>query len=849
MASITATKKGIVDFLWDWATPNGDWAKLLISKIVSTENSLSIEERNIVFNYFLQSIDMYSGLEQLNLSKPVYTPTDKYIELISLSNIKGVNRLAENQIINFGKNITVVFGENGTGKTGYSRILKSLGFSYDNNNKIFSNIFSGEIAKTATIEYKSNDEVQTPFVWDGTNRNPELGNISVFNSNCVQVTLSDRQLIVSPIGFHFFTLVTSELNELTNLLKIKIKQYPTSVAWIDSLTTETPQKTFITQLSALSDEKELNKLADFNVVDEENLKTKQLELSNLNKSLIQIEIQNLKKSISEFDSLIYEIQLTKTKLNSDTYKTLVDLNKQIKDLENMAQKGIQEIASLNGIKFYETEQFQTFISAAEKYIQILNQPNYPTKEDICIYCLQPLQLSAKELLQSYRDLFNDKTQEKLSKVKKQKSELVKQISEINVALVITQAIFGIDNEEKPIQPIEILEYNECIGIYKNEFISDKITDTSHFNFNYDNVIKFLSENKKTLLQSLIQKQTLIDNLSIKESELKKEIAELNARQLLSTKVEGIKNIIKNHKVIKTLTSQESSFSTHSISKKTTEARNLLIKSNFEEIFKKELEELRKSNIKIDLNFGTDRGSSKVTHRIQSHLLSDILSEGEQKAIALSEFLTELQLDNIKAPVIFDDPVNSLDHNIIDDVAKRLLKLSTERQVIIFTHSILLFNSLLMLSKEQELDCKFYNSKNEYNEIGIVKESEEEINKVNAYIKKINEILNNTSRDRSELEVASDGYGYLRSAIELLIEYEIFQGTVRRYQKNIALTKFIKIDGGLIDKYKDKLNEIFIKCCGYISGHSNPEEISNNPTISGLRMDFDNFKQIRDKFPK
>ena len=76
-----------------------------------------------------------------------------------------------------------------------------------------------------------------------------------------------------------------------------------------------------------------------------------------------------------------------------------------------------------------------------------------------------------------------------------------------------------------------------------------------------------------------------------------------------------------------------------------------------------------------------------------------LSIDQQKAIALAEFLTELQLEKIKAPVIFDDPVNSLDHNIIDEVARRLMNLSSERQIVVFTHSVLLFNSLLFFSNQ------------------------------------------------------------------------------------------------------------------------------------------------------
>ena len=66
---------------------------------------------------------------------------------------------------------------------------------------------------------------------------------------------------------------------------------------------------------------------------------------------------------------------------------------------------------------------------------------------------------------------------------------------------------------------------------------------------------------------------------------------------------------------------------------------------------------------------------------------------QQFDVALAEFLTELQLDKSKAPVIFDDPVTSLDHKIVDEVARRLVGLSIERQVNVFTHSILLFNSI------------------------------------------------------------------------------------------------------------------------------------------------------------
>jgi recombinational DNA repair ATPase RecF len=849
MASTTIAKKEIVDFLWEWAETQGDWGKLLISKIVSTENDLPLTERQSVFDYFIDSLRKTKTLSALTIFKPTYTPTSKQIELETLSEITGVNRLAKNQTLTFSKNLTVIFGENGTGKTGYGRILKSLGFSYDINNKVLSNIYATTQPKSAKIKFKANG-VDDTFNWDGTNRNSELENISVFNSNCVRISLSDRQLIVSPIGFHLFNLVTSELNELTKLLSAKIAQYPTLLSWADTLNFGTPQQVFISSLSSTSTEQKLTELSTFTLTQEQELKDKELELSNLNKTLLQTEIQNLNSSVTELVNVICKIQTAETHLIETNWQALISLNSQIATLETRTQTGIKEIAETHGIEFYKTTEFQSFIKAAENYIKIIDKPKYPTVEDTCVYCLQPLESSAKDLLTSYRTLLNDKTQENLLLLKQQKSTLINQVSQIETNLLFHYPTFGLDVEQKIVQPAEIIEYNKNLGELKTAFTSDKVLESSTFTFDYSKYIKFLTDKKTEVSLVLTQKQGSLANIAAKENELKTKIAELKDRKFISAKVEEVKTAITNHKTVARLNSKAGSFSIYSISRKTSDAREHLVQLNFNKLFKDELQAFRKGHIKIDLSFGTDRGSSKISHKINAHSLTDILSEGEQKAIALSEFLTELQLDNIKAPVIFDDPVNSLDHNIIDDVARRLIKLSKERQVIVFTHSVLLFNSFLYFSKQptfKGLHYKFYNSKNEFAETGVITEAEEEINQVKSYISKINVIANNTPKDRPEAEIAEDGYGYLRSAIELCVEHEIFQGTVKRYQKNIALTSFVKVDGTILNTHKDKLNEIFERCCGYIKGHSNPTEIHNDPTIAELKTDFNQFKIIRDAF--
>lgn len=848
MSSTSINKKEIVDFLWEWTENNKGWAELLVNNIVSTENELSTAETQKVFNYFLQGIGLFSGLPINTISKPNYVPTNQEIELVSLSDILGVNRLAKNQIINFSPNLTVVFGENGTGKTGYGRILKTLGFSYDTHNNILSDITKSIEPQSAIINFKANS-ITKIFNWNGKNTIPELENISVFNNNCVSISLTDRQLIVTPIGFHLFNLITTELNKLEQLINLEIAKYPISLNWSNTLNIGTAQQIFISTLSNKSSEEKLNEISNFTSIQEKELDDTEKELINLNKAILQRDIQSISASIDELSNIIIKIQDAQSTINDEEWNLLKNRNKEILELQNQANKGIKEIAETNGIGFYQTPEFENFIKSAETYIKIIGEENYPENGNNCVYCLQPLQNSSLELLQNYRLLLNDKTQESLDNLKLLKSNSINLVSKIDTNLILSQNTFGVDNENKTIQPAELKEYNKLLEEFKQQYITDKVNNETKFTLDYTKYLNFCTDKKTELNATLIIKNDLFTNIETKETQLKNKIAELKDRKLISTKINEIKTSISNHKVVALLNSKRNSFNTTSISRKTTEAREELVQQNFNTIFKTELKSFKKGHLSIDLNFGTSRGNSKISHKINSHSLLDILSEGEQKAIALSEFLTELQLDNVKAPVIFDDPVNSLDHNIIDDVAKRLIKLSSERQVVIFTHSVLLYNSFLYFSKQSSfnsLQYKFYNSKNNFNETGFISDAEE-LNNVSTYIKKINALLSNTPKDRLEADIAEDGYGFLRSAIELCVEFEVFQGTIKRYQKNVALTLFMKVNGDKINAHKDKLNEIFERCCGFIKGHSNPEEIHNDPTMIDLKNDYDDFILIRNEF--
>src|SRR5699024_837011 len=86
-------------------------------------------------------------------------------------------------------------------------------------------------------------------------------------------------------------------------------------------------------------------------------------------------------------------------------------------------------------------------------------------------------------------------------------------------------------------------------------------------------------------------------------------------------------------------------------------------------------------------------SEVILENKQGLAIKDILSEGEKNAASLSYFLAEISHAEQNGPLIFDDPVSSLDDTRRDFVAGEIAQLALKRQVIVFTHDIYFMTKL------------------------------------------------------------------------------------------------------------------------------------------------------------
>ena len=147
-------------------------------------------------------------------------------------------------------------------------------------------------------------------------------------------------------------------------------------------------------------------------------------------------------------------------------------------------------------------------------------------------------------------------------------------------------------------------------------------------------------------------------------------------------------------------------STNALTRKKTELATDELELKYIQRFEEELKKLGGTRIPIK-PVSLNKGKGKILFdlaiqgKVQVAQTHQVLSEGETRVVALAAFLADITGSGQNSPFIFDDPICSLDHVFEERVVDRLVELSKERQVIIFTHRL----SLLALVQGAEKKAK------------------------------------------------------------------------------------------------------------------------------------------------
>lgn len=794
------------------------WLKDLIVKIVNNNGILSDED-------LTDSLNQLKNGGQSVLPMPFASPsaTGHSIRLVSLKHNRGVCALSENQKIQFSNDITLLYGMNGSGKSSYFRILNEM-VGGNRQQRIRSNIYL-ENNPTINIElkYEDNSSVHN-IIWDGTTRAiSDLTGISVFDSNYTNSFLEKRSTdtaIVHPYGLYLFTSLSESLDKINQLLQSEIDNMRRQLPKINLMDMSDKLSQLIS--SAQYD----NNLKEYIQARYDFVEQHRDELEMLNSQIKQLSETNYADKIkletgnkSQFEKLLQFIKIT--------YEGLVEYEKQVHQLIDVLKTSRQKaeetkakISILQEIGSTDSLEWKMFVKSADSYTQSSSLSN-----DICPYCRQSLSRRAMSIIESYAVFLNDKNLLELDNLERKKEELRKTIASIQTEYGMSEYFSNL-----------IKSHDEALHILINTVLLDfsKIKSALLQNLQKETVEPLQMSNEIQKLISTIsdiyaQYSELLGDLQQKNEkkeqilkELKEKQAPLLERKAINEQKDLFKRWFEDMHEIHVLQGLQGKLSTRTVSNLAKIASKELITNNLFRKFQEELKALGLDKLDVTLiESGVSKGHTYMQLKLHNnHEVTDILSEGEQKGVALALFLAERKMEVAQNPIILDDPVNSLDHFITSRFVERLLSLNN--QIIIFSHHLLLKSTLMNLpglhecGVNQQASCHkstrhlFLYKVWDYgrDRKGVVYEDKQDnvANNLNA-VKKLLEKQPFQNQD------SISAGAQLRHVIELLIDEKVFNGQIpiefHGRKNNIPWDqlKGINQDVTLIDKLKNLFSRL------------------------------------------
>jgi hypothetical protein len=189
----------------EWSKTQPDWQRDALRRIF-VAGDISPTDVDDLLDLCKAAHGLSSPRASLALSSDhiaVNGPDRGPVALTSVTHHRGVNALASEQTVAFGPQLTIVFGQNAAGKSGYTRILKRACRSRAAED-ILGNVLGDDapFKPQATIRYRERDN-EFELAWGSeTPHSNILSAVSVFDAHCVPVYLRDK----TDVAFRPFSL-------------------------------------------------------------------------------------------------------------------------------------------------------------------------------------------------------------------------------------------------------------------------------------------------------------------------------------------------------------------------------------------------------------------------------------------------------------------------------------------------------------------------------------------------------------------------------------------------------------------------------------------------------------------
>lgn len=798
---------------------------------------------------------------------------DGNIILSKIKNIDNINALSKSSELEFAPNgLTIVYGDNGSGKSSYVSILKHACKTRGQKPRINDNLFDPACAgndKKADIEYTSDGiNFTTVNLINETVSENTLKKIDVFDTFSANHYIEgEDEIAFMPQGLSIVEKLAEAVKNVEAQLTLELSN--PSMRKFDYELLEVPEgttaKLFLEKLNLNSTLNELRAESIWNSTKNARIEAVEKEIDKLKATDPKKSLKSNEEKINRFEILASKFQNLENNLTGQALNNLKEILNNFCVAKEALRESSNTAFSDLPIQGVGNNAWKILWESARKFYNESTQTeSFPNVSDgsSCPLCLQDLEDEARERFTKFEDFVKNDIQKSFDEAKEKYESAIYNLNRLD---------FNFE-EQTPIS----LELNELIENYSEkqaEYLNILSKQKEHIVglFNSMKTIEDINaievdRTPKTLIKELnkslseVNEKLKVQSIDEDLKPLFKELNQLNGEKKIYEHKPKLAREIYRQKRVGLLNQCVGKCNTRTITTLSNELTTRYINQNLKQNFKTELNKLGFKNIKIETETKGQRGKQYHYLRLDENnsiniALKDILSEGEHRCISLATFLSELSISEHKSAIIFDDPVSSLDHKWRNKIAKRITEEALERQVIVFTHDI---SFLLMIQEHSEslncaLDIKSLTRKK--TETGLIASSPPwdalPVGKRIGLLKSAYQQLEKIERTETE-EVYKERvkvlYGKLRETWERFVEEVFLNGAIQRFSRAIQtqrLSKVIDLTEGDYELVDSNMG----KCSTYFTGHDTAgtliEEMPDSTEfLADLKVLEDYIKEIR-----
>ena len=828
-------KVNVLGELLEWSKERPLWQRDALRRMVTT-GGLDEEDLREIANICKSEHGLGERTKAIPLDSTHIShsaKSRKTVSLDSLTHHSGVNALAPEQTIAFGPGLTIVFGANAAGKSGYTRILKRA-CRARGSEEILGNVVSGAAPgrPNATIRYTVDNSTHDALWDDSTTPNPNLAGVSVFDRHCASVYLSEQtDVAFRPMGLDLFDKLSKASEDVRRLLEQERRSLAAQTFRFPQVAHGTSVHDLVNSLTSLTNVQEVKELGSLTADDRAQMKLLQAQIQDLRSESPRRKAREIDLRARRAEVLLEAIRACEEELGERSMADLLAARTQVRSTCDAAQELRKQTFATQPLAETGSEAWRTLWDAAERYSQMHAYPNHGfpfLDEDArCVLCQQYLSEDGRERLAGFQAFLRSSLQQDHERASLSCEEKVRRIQNMTIQDdAVKESIEEMELDDPELAAI-VRAYLK-VAEDRRAGVLDLVLGSGQCSnlpagsidlWSIERYVEGLRGRRQTLLAG---------NPVVMTDELESALQELESRNVLGEHLEEVLNEIERKKEVAAYQLCISETKTNAITRKSSDVTKRAVTERLTTSFREELNSLRFQHVEVEMvAAGGSRGA--LYHKLQLRRapgvqVPRIVSEGEARCLSVASFFAELSTDADRSAILFDDPVSSLDHNWRDSVAERLVRESTSRQVIVFTHDVVFLVALSEQAKSQRASVTHQYLRRDVAAAGLAsKELPWIAMKVKDRIGRLKELWQNADKkhrvgeQESYEEDASRIYGFLRTAWERGVEEVLLGGAVERYRSSVQTLR-VRHLSDITDEDCVRLEAGMTKCSKCFLGH-------------------------------